>query len=146
MPRTKYDRIPFSTLFQFVVIKAFELEAEKLRAGDVIDREDVTNERLFRQLHEGRFIDVRTDADGNPIVIGTAEKPARQPAPEPSPDANLEQAVASGDTAPVGGGLEARHEGFGKWFVFAGEVKVSGPHSKDEALKKAGAKPAKKAA
>lgn len=139
--RTRYDRFPFSTLFLFTVIKAFEMHGAKLRAGDVIDRDDVKDERLLRKLYDGHFLEVWADPEGDPIIIGTpaaAAKPPRQPAPkeEAKPTHALESEAA--DEAAIGGGLEARHEGFGKWFVYAGDVKVSGPHSKAEAHKKAG--------
>lgn len=140
--RTRYDRFPFSTLFQFVVRKALDLAGEKFQPGDVIDRTDVNDDRLLRKLYDGRFTEVRADEDGNPVIVGTADKPARQPAPEAPADAGHQPGAAGGTGADIGGGLTARHEGFGKWFVYAGDVKVSGPHTKEEAQKKAGVKPA----
>lgn len=139
--RTKYDRFPFSTLFQFVVIKALDLAGEKFQPGDVIDRTDVNDDRLLRKLYDGRFTEVRADDESNPVIVGTAEKP-RQPAPEVPADAEHQPGAAGGTGGDIGGGLTAKHEGFGKWFVYAGDVKVSGPHTKEEAQNKAGVKPA----
>jgi hypothetical protein len=153
---SRYDRLPFSPLFQFLIRKPLLLNDTDYSPGDVIDRTDGIDDRKLRELYEGRFIDVRPDADDNPVVINTpaaADKPepakktakakkaskAAQAAGAPEGGATPPDDAASGD-AQIGGGLTAKHEGFGKWFVMAGDVKVSGPHTKDEAQKKAGAK------
>jgi hypothetical protein len=136
--RSRFERIPFSPLFQFVLLKPLTYLGKEFAAGDVIDRTDGIDDRKLRQLYEGRFMIPRVDDEGNPVVICTPaslEKPLRkaqlQPA-EPEGAAVGDQEDSADAEPPV---RVCVHRGFGRYFVMEGEKQISGPHTKAEALK-----------
>lgn len=128
---SKYGRLPFSPLYQFVLRKPLLNDGTQYHPGDVIDRTDGFDDRRLMQLYENWFTQVRTDDDGVPMSIATVQapdKPARAAVSNPAPQPEAGEA-ATGSTTRY-----ARHEGFGKWFIYEGDKQVAGPYAKAEAL------------
>lgn len=101
MANTRFNRLPFSTAYEFIAAQDMTFNGVKYQRGADFDKTGIKDHKL-RQLYDGKKIHVRFDEEGNAVITGVVVTPKVKPE---TPAPVVQPIIPPAAGAPVSIGL-----------------------------------------